>query len=72
MPSQHIERSILSGMVFPKSVSVDIPIQLLANHPDVRQAKQNLAQAFYTTNAVRASLLSKYYFVGHTRLDKQW
>lgn len=32
-----------------------IPVQLLANRPDVRQAERNLAQAFYATNAARAA-----------------
>lgn len=36
-------------------MSVGVPLQLLANRPDVRQAEYNLAQAFYTTNAARAA-----------------
>lgn len=55
MPSQRIERGTLSETAFPESVSVGIPLQLLSNRPDVRQAERNLAQAFYATNAARAS-----------------
>ena len=36
-------------------MSVGVPLQLLANRPDVRQAEYNLAQAFYATNAARAA-----------------
>lgn len=55
LPSQRITRGTLSEMTFPESVSAGIPIQLLANRPDVRQAERNLAQAFYATNAARAA-----------------
>lgn len=55
MPSQRIERGTLSETAFPESVSAGIPVQLLANRPDVRQAERNLAQAFYATNAARTS-----------------
>lgn len=55
LPSQTIERGSLEDAVFPETVSVGVPVQLLANRPDVRQAEHNLAQAFYATNAARAS-----------------
>lgn len=55
MPSQRIERGTLSETAFPESVSAGIPVQLLSNRPDVRQAERNLAQAFYATNTARAS-----------------
>ena len=55
MPSQYIERGRLSDTKFPESISAGIPVQLLANRPDVRQAERNLAQAFYAINAARAS-----------------
>ena len=55
MPSRRIERGTLSETAFPESVSTGIPVQLLANRPDVRQAERNLAQAFYATNAARAA-----------------
>lgn len=49
LPSQRIARGALSETTFPESVSVGIPVQLLANRPDVRQAERNMAQAFYPT-----------------------
>lgn len=55
LPSQHIARGALAETAFPESVSVGIPVQLLANRPDVRQAERSLAQAFYATNAARAA-----------------
>ena len=55
MPSQRIERGVWSETEFPESVSVGIPIQLLAKRPDVRRAEHNLAQAFYATHAARAA-----------------
>ena len=55
LPSQHIARGALAETALPESVSVGIPVQLLANRPDVRQAERSLAQAFYATNAARAA-----------------
>ncbi|MCM1168851.1 MAG: efflux transporter outer membrane subunit [Bacteroides sp.] len=55
LPSQTIERSFLEDAVFPETVSVGVPVQLLANRPDVRQAERSFAQAFYATNAARAA-----------------
>ena len=55
LPSQHIARGALAETAFPEYVSVGIPVQLLANRPDVRQAERSLAQAFYATNAARAA-----------------
>lgn len=55
LPPKDIERGTLDGQHFPAEMSVGVPLQLLANRPDVRQAEYNLAQAFYTTNAARAA-----------------
>ena len=55
MPPGAIERGTLDGQRFPEEVSVGVPLQLLANRPDVRQAEYNLAQAFYAVNAARAA-----------------
>lgn len=55
MPTQTIERGTLAGQLFPEKLAVGVPVQLLGNHPDVRQAEQNLAQAFYVTNAARSA-----------------
>ena len=55
MPPQSLERGSLEGQRFPEEMSVGVPLQLLANRPDVRLAEYNLAQAFYATNAARAA-----------------
>lgn len=51
----HIERGTLSEQIFPESFSIGIPVQLLANRPDVQVAEMELAKAFYATNVARAS-----------------
>ena len=40
---------------FTDSLAVGIPVHLLSNRPDVRQAEFELAQAFYATNVARAA-----------------
>ena len=50
-----IQRGNLSDQQFPSELSVGVPLQLLANRPDVRRAEHQLAQAFYATNVARAS-----------------
>lgn len=55
MPSQAISRGTLADASFPDTVSIGVPLQLLSNRPDVRNAEMNLAQAFYATNVARAS-----------------
>lgn len=50
-----IRRGRLVDAVFPESLVTGVPLQLLANRPDVRQAERNLAQAFYATNVARAA-----------------
>lgn len=55
LPSHSISRGTLDNTAFPECLSVGVPVQLLSNRPDVRQAEHNLAQAFYATNAARAT-----------------
>lgn len=52
---QTIKRGSLQGQRFPDSLSLGLPVGLLANRPDVRQAEMNLAQAFYATNTARSA-----------------
>jgi NodT family efflux transporter outer membrane factor (OMF) lipoprotein len=52
---QAIERGVLDGQYFPESLSVGVPLQLLSNRPDVRQAEYDLAKSFYTTNVARSA-----------------
>lgn len=40
---------------FPEDFSVGIPVQMLANRPDVRSAERSLEMAFYATNAARSA-----------------
>ncbi len=49
-----IQRGKLGNQQLPENFSVGVPLQMLANRPDVRSAEFSLAQAFYTTNAARA------------------
>lgn len=50
-----IRRGKLEGQVLPQELSVGIPLQLLANRPDVKAAELALTQAFYTTNEARSA-----------------
>lgn len=54
-PAGRIKRGQLEQAEFPRQISVGVPLQLLSNRPDVRQAERSLAQAFYATNAARAA-----------------
>ena len=40
---------------YPETLSVGLPVQVLANRPDVRAAERQLEAAFYTTNAARSA-----------------
>ena len=55
MPSHSIERNNLTEASFPDTISIGVPLQLLSDRPDVRQAEMELAQAFYATNVARAA-----------------
>ena len=44
-----IQRGKLGNQQLPENFSVGVPLQMLANRPDVRSAEFSLAQAFYTT-----------------------
>ncbi len=54
-PPQQIPRTTREEQELPEHFSTGIPVQLLANRPDVRSAEMALAQAFYTTNQARAA-----------------
>lgn len=49
-----ITRSSLKGQTFPEELTQGVPVKLLSNRPEVRQAEQALIQKFYLTNAARA------------------
>ncbi len=50
-----IERGVLADQSFPQELSVGLPVSLLANRPDVRQAEAQLAQAFYAVGSARSA-----------------
>ena len=52
---QRVERGNLDCQEFPETLSTGVPLALLGNRPDVRQAEYSLAQAFYTTNGARSA-----------------
>lgn len=51
-----IKRSSFAEQSFPEELAAGVPVQLLANRPDVRIAEYNLMQAFYSTAAARSAL----------------
>ncbi|WP_018665636.1 efflux transporter outer membrane subunit [Bacteroides gallinarum] len=55
MPCRGIRRSMPVKDDFPKKFAIGVPLHLLSNRPDVRQAEYNLMQSFYATNAARAA-----------------
>lgn len=55
LPSQTFQRNSLNQISFPDTLATGIPLQLLSNRPDVRQAEYALAGAFYATNAARSA-----------------
>lgn len=50
-----IERGNIDRQEFPRTLSAGVPLSLLSNRPDVRQAEYSLAQAFYATNGARSA-----------------
>ncbi|MEG1621806.1 MAG: TolC family protein [Alistipes sp.] len=52
----NIERGLLSAQVLPQDLNVGIPIQMLANRPDVKSAELALTQSYYATSEARSSL----------------
>lgn len=52
---QSIRRGSMEGQSIPQDLSTGIPLQILANRPDVKSAELGLAQAFYSTNEARSA-----------------
>ena len=50
-----VERSRLEEIQSPSGISTGVPLQLLANRPDVKQAEMSLAVAYYATNIARSA-----------------
>ena len=51
----HIDRSTLDDFQVPAAIETGLPIALLQNRPDVRQAELALASKFYDVNIAQAS-----------------
>ena len=56
---QNIERGTLAEQQMPEKLSVGIPLQMLSNRPDVKQAEMALAGSFYYTNQARSAFYPK-------------
>lgn len=50
-----VERSRLIDIRCPENMSAGVPMQLLSNRPDVKQAESTLAIAYYATNIARSA-----------------
>lgn len=50
-----VRRGSLEGQELPAHLAVGIPVQMLANRPDVRSAERSLESAFYATNQARSA-----------------
>lgn len=53
---QEITRGSLDNQQLPQELAVGVPVQMLSNRPDVRNAEYSLMQSFYATNAARSAL----------------
>ncbi|MFR9651354.1 MAG: TolC family protein [Rikenellaceae bacterium] len=61
---QHIDRGGFAEAEFPETLSIGVPLQMVANRPDVRVAEYALAQAFYATGEARSSLYPSFTLEG--------
>ena len=52
---QQIQRGTLADQHLPEKLSAGIPLQMLSNRPDVKQAEMTLASAYYSTNQARSA-----------------
>ena len=55
MTPQAIDRGTIEEQSLPTELAAGVPVQLLANRPDVKASEMALAGAFYNTNAARAA-----------------
>lgn len=54
-PAGVVERGMLDEQDIPAELSAGVPVQLLSNRPDVRQAEAALMMAFANTNVARSA-----------------
>ena len=55
-PAGKIERGMLDEQMLPARLDAGVPVQLLSNRPDVRQAEAALMAAYANTNVARSAL----------------
>ncbi|WP_320969457.1 TolC family protein [Bacteroides nordii] len=55
IPPRPIARNKIEDAAFPNELSTGLPVQLLANRPDVRAAEMELARTHYALGVARAS-----------------
>ena len=55
IPAEPIARTAFNADNFPASFSTGVPLQLLANRPDVHAAEMQVVSAFYNVNIARSS-----------------
>lgn len=55
MAPSDIKRGNMENISFPNSIATGLPVQLLANRPDVRAAEMELARTHYAVGEARAS-----------------
>lgn len=53
---QSFERGLLTKQSLPENLVVGVPLQMLANRPDVKSAEYSLVQAYYGTAQARSAL----------------
>ena len=51
-----ISRGELAAQHMPQTLAVGVPLQMLANRPDIRQAEYSLMQSYYATASARSAL----------------
>lgn len=54
-PPHYITRGSITDITFPENLSTGLPLQLLANRPDIRAAEMELARTHYAVGEARAS-----------------
>lgn len=54
-PTMDLTRGSLKEQIFPDTLSAGLPLELLSNRPDVREAEFNLQQKFYRINVARGA-----------------
>ena len=55
VPGQQIPRNKLEDQQLPTNFLTGVPVQMLANRPDVKAAEMSLAACYYDTNSARAA-----------------